>query len=73
MVQKQCRILPHNAEHVPAHPGDHLYVTRHLGADLDPGVPGGRGPGGGGGLLPLQAGARQCQPRYSWSVQVIMT
>ena len=56
MVQKQCRILPDNAEHVPAHPGDHTVC--HLGADHDPGVPSGRGPGGGGGLLPLQTGAR---------------
>ena len=56
MVQKQCRILPDNAEHVPAHPGDHTVC--HLGADHDPGVPSGRGPGGGGGLLPLQAGPR---------------
>ena len=58
MVQKQCRILPDNAEHVPAHPGDHSPPACHLGADHDPGVPSGRGPGGGGGLLPLQAGAR---------------
>ena len=57
MVQKHSRILPHNAEHVAAHPGDHLYVTRHLGADLDTGVPSGRGPGDGGGLLPFQTGA----------------
>ena len=33
------------------------HVTCHLGADRDPGVPGVRGPGGGGGLLPLQTGA----------------
>ena len=50
-----------------------LCVTCHLGADHDPGVPGGRGPGGGGGLLPLQTSARQCHPRDSWSIQVVMT
>ena len=48
------RIMPSMSQHTQV---TALCVTCHLGADLDPGVPGGRGPGGGGGLLPLQAGA----------------